>query len=620
MADNQVNIAINLQDFVTKPLEAIFSGIKSVKENLSNLTGKFSQFAKKGSVSSEKVEKSLEDLEAELKQLKEQKAFEKDIERVEELNRQIEELENKINGLKRQKKGLGGLFDDNSLLGYAAHLNAIADSFDSLAEALDFTGELGEIKNLLAQIGENSPKTVKEVYRLSQVYGDSFDEIIQAANAMTKNLGGSFEENLKIIEEGYRKGANLNQNMLDQLREYPSALKGLKITGKELVAVMTQANKAGVWDDKMLDTIKEAYNQLTQLTDDKINILKSIGLDPGEIEKKINQGQILDVLKEISVRTKQLSATGQRQVFSGLFSSLGEDTQGILMEFDKFSLSLDQIDEKTTAWQKRIWDFKGLFANLKSWLGNAIANYTPFIQFTAQSLALVTSFAPALATFRKGLTVLTSSFKIIVPQIIRFGAALLASPITWIIGGIVALGVAIYMLIKHWDKVKKAFQSAFAWIKKHLGGLIKWWLKIEFWPFSLLFKLFPKLKGWFRKAYLWFKQYVIDPIVKFFKKVIDGIKKIASWFKGKKQSTSTYSPTPTQTQTQTTDQQKSFIPNKPVQPIDLSDTVQNAKIYRININFDQDFTIRQEMDWQEAKQRIEQIVISAVQDAELMMQ
>lgn len=43
-----------------------------------------------------------------------------------------------------------------------------------------------------------------------------------------------------------------------------------------------------------------------------------------------------------------------------------------------------------------------------------------------------------------------------------FTAALLANPITWIIIGIVAIGAAIYLLIKHWDTVKEAFVSCFS--------------------------------------------------------------------------------------------------------------------------------------------------------------
>jgi TP901 family phage tail tape measure protein len=48
-------------------------------------------------------------------------------------------------------------------------------------------------------------------------------------------------------------------------------------------------------------------------------------------------------------------------------------------------------------------------------------------------------------------------------------SALLACPLTWIILAIVALGAAIYGLVKYWDKVTDAIKAAWNWIKKFFG-------------------------------------------------------------------------------------------------------------------------------------------------------
>lgn len=59
-----------------------------------------------------------------------------------------------------------------------------------------------------------------------------------------------------------------------------------------------------------------------------------------------------------------------------------------------------------------------------------------------------------------------------------FTVALLANPVTWIIIGVIALGGAIYLLIKHWDTLKEVFGTAFkplsdalSELKSSLGGL-----------------------------------------------------------------------------------------------------------------------------------------------------
>ncbi|MCL2154039.1 MAG: phage tail tape measure protein [Leptospirales bacterium] len=50
-----------------------------------------------------------------------------------------------------------------------------------------------------------------------------------------------------------------------------------------------------------------------------------------------------------------------------------------------------------------------------------------------------------------------------------FNTALFACPITWIILGIVALGVAVVGLVVYWDKVTGAIKAAFSWLKKFFG-------------------------------------------------------------------------------------------------------------------------------------------------------
>jgi hypothetical protein len=59
-------------------------------------------------------------------------------------------------------------------------------------------------------------------------------------------------------------------------------------------------------------------------------------------------------------------------------------------------------------------------------------------------------------------------------------AALWASPITWIIAGVIALGVAIVLCIKYWDQIKAAAVVALEAIKA--AALVVWnWLKAN-WP------------------------------------------------------------------------------------------------------------------------------------------
>jgi TP901 family phage tail tape measure protein len=50
--------------------------------------------------------------------------------------------------------------------------------------------------------------------------------------------------------------------------------------------------------------------------------------------------------------------------------------------------------------------------------------------------------------------------------------ALLANPITWIIIGIIALGAAIYLLIRNWGRVSKGAKNAWATVRQVVGGAV----------------------------------------------------------------------------------------------------------------------------------------------------
>ncbi|STO54364.1 TP901 family phage tail tape measure protein [Canicola haemoglobinophilus] len=54
----------------------------------------------------------------------------------------------------------------------------------------------------------------------------------------------------------------------------------------------------------------------------------------------------------------------------------------------------------------------------------------------------------------------------VIPKIMAFSAALFTNPIFWVIAGIVALIAGLYLLWKHWDKVKKALIAGWNWVSQ----------------------------------------------------------------------------------------------------------------------------------------------------------
>ena len=59
--------------------------------------------------------------------------------------------------------------------------------------------------------------------------------------------------------------------------------------------------------------------------------------------------------------------------------------------------------------------------------------------------------------------------------VLQAGAMMLANPIVLVITAIVAaVGLAGYLIYKHWDKISGAFKAGVAWVKSAIGGLPDW--------------------------------------------------------------------------------------------------------------------------------------------------
>ncbi|SHN45940.1 hypothetical protein [Chitinophaga sp. CF418] len=101
-------------------------------------------------------------------------------------------------------------------------------------------------------------------------------------------------------------------------------------------------------------------------------------------------------------------------------------------------------------------------------------------------------------------------------SVIKFGATLLASPITWYVLAAVALAAVVYVVIRNWDKISAFFARLWQGIKNLFSKFVQWakFLFMNFTPYGLIIqawmKLAPhfgeiweKVKDVFKKAWQW---------------------------------------------------------------------------------------------------------------------
>lgn len=176
----------------------------------------------------------------------------------------------------------------------------------------------------------NAMKAVRnEIQAIGDVYGKDFDEVLESANALSKQFGISAEESLSLIRDGFTTGADAGGAFLDVVKEYPAYFKEAGLSASEFIAITTQANKAGVVSDKAVDVIKEANLRLREMTTSTADALNAIGISSKTVQQELANGSktTFDIMQQVSAKLAELPESSSKvgTAIADIFGGPGED-------------------------------------------------------------------------------------------------------------------------------------------------------------------------------------------------------------------------------------------------------------------------------------------------------
>lgn len=251
-----------------------------------------------------------------------------------------------LDGLGTKAKALGktllGLLSNPWVLtflgiaGVAAGVKWWYDYNKGLVEATkltqDFTGLSGsELKGVR-----------NEVQAVADAYDKDFKEVLEATNAMAKQFGISFQEAIKLVEDGFVSGADVNEEFLENIKEYPAYFKEAGLSASEFIAITTQANKAGIYSDKGIDVIKEGNLRIREMTTATADALNAIGISSKEVQQSLADGSktTFDIMQEVSAKLAEFPEASSEvgTALADIFGGPGEDA-GL-----QYILTLKDID------------------------------------------------------------------------------------------------------------------------------------------------------------------------------------------------------------------------------------------------------------------------------------
>lgn len=358
----------------------------------------------------------------------------------------------------------------------------------------DYNAGLQEATRLTQQFtgkeGDDLKNFRNEVQAIADTFGKDFRETLSAANSLAQQFGISADEALRLVQDGFIAGADVNGQFLDTLREYPAYFREAGITADQFVAIIAQTEKMGIFSDKGVDAIKEANLRLREMADATAEALDGIGISSTQVQKDLQTGAktTFDVMQDVSARLAELpdSAASVGAAIADIFGGPGEDA-GLqyLRTLKDISTDLDGVKDKAGV----LGDLQEEQLQAQVELNNALASLfdqtggnfetltTKAKTFLTQGLTAIIKGAVSLLNYFIDLYNESVVFRGLWNGIIKAfkdGWSLVGNLIGFVVNQVKALGVVLKgALTLDFDAVKKGFADYTTNFKKLISAQVK---------------------------------------------------------------------------------------------------------------------------------------------------
>lgn len=213
----------------------------------------------------------------------------------------------------------------------AAVAGTVALTKEIIRVTQEYTKLNAEVSRLTGLEGFELQDATVGVKALADTFDQDFNEVLLAANTLTKELTGDFNQSIDIIKTGFIAGANASGQFLDNIREYSTQLRESGADAEQFLEILVRSEQEGIFSDKGVDTIKEFGLRIRQQTDaTKTALQNAFGEQfTQQLFDGINDGSITTVnaLSKVSegLKENQLNAKQSGQLLADVFGGPGED-------------------------------------------------------------------------------------------------------------------------------------------------------------------------------------------------------------------------------------------------------------------------------------------------------
>jgi TP901 family phage tail tape measure protein len=316
--------------------------------------------------------------------------------------------------------------------------NQASELISKATSAMSFAPEIqaleANIQRMTNRSGDSLEDLTSKVYQLGSVFKEDSNQIAQSANAISKTMGISFEQALGLIEQGFEKGANLNGDMLDQLKEYGPQMKLAGVSASEMIALMAKAGKDGIFSDKALDSIKEANLSLREMGQPQIDALKGIGIEVKDLAGKTSFEAVQMITKSMEGATIQ----ARQLVLTDIFKGAGEDA-GL-----NFISGLNSVDLDIN----NIPSVKQAGSSTQEFLASLKASFATTFETISANAEVIGGTIQTIASMIPIIDALSKSTRVAKAVQWLWNAALYASPLIIFVAAVAAVVAIVWGVVE----------------------------------------------------------------------------------------------------------------------------------------------------------------------------
>jgi len=458
-----------------------------------------------------------------------------------------------------------GLDASQSVTSYKLLLSQLSPELAKTPEALDAMGRSASV--LSKSMGGDVSAATEVLTSAMNGFGVSLDNPTEAAKKMS--------EMMNIMAAGAKEGSAELPNIKSALDAVGGSAKAVGVSFAETnaaIQLLDKAQKKGSEGGIALRNVMLRLSMGRFMPKDAKEGLEAAGINVEKLaDKSLTLSERLKMLKPIQKDTALMAKLfGDENIVAGLALVQGTDQMDAYSKMiQNTNTAGEQASIVMSSYSEKMARMNAWFKDIGISIFNTTQGFLPFVNVIGKGLQMMTFLGGAMntvsiisdtkfyksivkaskATWSFLLNVGKSTVGLLANGAVMLGsalmslgayaagtlgatmatwgfnAALIANPITWVIVGIVALGAAIYGIIKYWDEIKLKISQFWEWLKTSIKAIGNWILENN--PFSFvvngLDKIFPGFKAKLNQFTSYFYDKFIKPVVEPFKWVLKKI-------------------------------------------------------------------------------------------------